>query len=68
MEPELAEYAKNGSILDPQITFGDLQHNTMYQFRVRALTSVGPGPFSDTVTASTPPNEKQPPSKTIVIT
>ena len=54
-ESVVTEWGQNGTTNKTEIIFEELPHNTMFQFRVRAWTSVGYGPFSGPVFATTPP-------------
>ena len=48
------EWPDKGFINDTVIIFLELPHDTLFQFRVRALTSAGPGPYSEFAFAKTP--------------
>ena len=43
---------------NPMINFANLEHFTKYQYKVRAKTSVGAGPYSDVITTSTAESSK----------
>ena len=47
------EWDQNGTTDKTEITFEELPHDTIFQFRVRAWTSVGYGPFSNLIFAKT---------------
>ncbi|XP_072050186.1 protein sidekick-1-like [Amphiura filiformis] len=66
-EAESNEWPRNGSTSDTSVIFGHLPHYTEFQFRVRALTSVGTGPFSKFVTAWTLPSVPSAPRNLIVL-
>ncbi|XP_072050190.1 uncharacterized protein [Amphiura filiformis] len=52
-EAMVTDWAVNGTTEDTYATFEDLPYDTQFQFRIRALTSVGPGPFSQFIIART---------------
>ena len=54
----VAEWTQNGSTDKIEIVFDDLPHDTMFQFRVKARTAVGPGPFSNLIFAKTSPKQE----------
>ena len=56
-ESMVTEWGQNGTTDKLEIVFDELPHDTMFQFRVRARTSIGPGPFSEPVVATTPPKQ-----------
>ena len=55
------EWTINGSTPGTIVIFNDLPVNTQFQFRVRALTSAGSGPFSNHMTSWT--SKQNPKSK-----
>ncbi|XP_072050189.1 tyrosine-protein phosphatase Lar-like [Amphiura filiformis] len=56
-EAMLTEWAVNDTTDGTSAVFTNLPHDTQFQFRIRALTSVGHGPFSPFVIARTPSDD-----------
>ena len=54
-EARMMKWFRNGSTPNQFATFEDLAHYTEFQFRVKALTLIGPGPFSEFIIGMTPP-------------
>ena len=48
------EFPDKGFTNDTVVIFIELPHDTLFQFRVRAMTSAGAGPYSDFAFAKTP--------------
>ena len=57
LESMVTEWVQNGTTNKTEIIFTELQHDTAFQFRVRARTSAGPGPFCNLIIATTLPRQ-----------
>ncbi len=55
-EETMIGWFRNGSTPDTHAIFEGLPHYTEFKFRVKALTSVGSGPFSQFVIGRTLPS------------